>query len=60
VCELTVDFELSGLTMSHRLNVLREAGLIEGDRGGMWIYYRVVPFALEAATEALVPGRVSV
>jgi ArsR family transcriptional regulator len=51
---------LSGPTISHRLEVLREVGLIEGDRRGTWIYYRVVPLALETASEALVPGRVSV
>jgi ArsR family transcriptional regulator, arsenate/arsenite/antimonite-responsive transcriptional repressor len=60
VCERTVDLELSGPTISHRLEVLREVGLIEGDRRGTWIYYRVVPLALETASEALVPGRVSV
>ena len=58
VCELTVGFELSGPTISHHLKVLREAGLIEGDRRGTWIYYRVVPRALEAASETLTPGRV--
>jgi hypothetical protein len=31
-------------------------GLIEGDRHGPWIYYRVVPLALVAASEALVAG----
>ena len=60
VCELTVGFELSGPTISHHLKVLREAGLIEGDRRGTWIYYRVLPQALEAASAALRPGRVSV
>jgi ArsR family transcriptional regulator len=60
VCELTVGFELSGPTISHHLKVLREAGLIEGDRRGTWIYYRVVPGALEAASTALTPGRVLV
>ena len=60
VCELTVGFEVSGPTISHHLKVLREAGLIEGDRRGTWIYYRVLPQALEAASAALRPGRVSV
>jgi ArsR family transcriptional regulator len=41
VCELTVGFEVSGPTISHHLKVLRETGLIEGDRRGTWIYYRV-------------------
>jgi ArsR family transcriptional regulator len=38
--------------------VLREAGLIEGDRRGTWIYYRAVPTALAAASDALAPTRV--
>ena len=58
VCELTVGFDLSGPTISHHLKVLREAGLIEGDRRGTWIYYRVLPQALETASAALVPARV--
>ena len=60
VCDLTVGFELSGPTISHHLKVLREAGLIEGDRRGTWIYYRAVPRALEAASAALVPATISV
>ena len=58
VCELTVRFALSGPTISHHLKVLREAGLIEGDRRGTWIYYRAVPQALDAASTALAPGPV--
>ncbi|MGH3752020.1 MAG: ArsR/SmtB family transcription factor [Pseudonocardiaceae bacterium] len=58
VCELTVGFEVSGPTISHHLKVLRETGLIEGDRRGTWIYYRVRPDALRALSEALQPTRV--
>ncbi|MEV5830925.1 metalloregulator ArsR/SmtB family transcription factor [Spirillospora sp. NPDC052242] len=43
VCDLTGPFELSGPTISHHLKVLRNAGLIEGERRGTWVYYRVVP-----------------
>jgi ArsR family transcriptional regulator, arsenate/arsenite/antimonite-responsive transcriptional repressor len=46
VCELIEPFNLAGPTMSHHLKVLRQAGLIEGERRGTWIYYRVVPTAL--------------
>jgi ArsR family transcriptional regulator len=60
VCELTVGFDVSGPTISHHLKVLREAGLIEGDRRGTWIYYRALPGALGAASEALAPRHVPV
>ena len=44
VCDLTGgDFDVSGPTISHHLKVLREAGLIEGDRRGTWVYYRPQP-----------------
>jgi ArsR family transcriptional regulator len=41
VCDITGDdFEVSGPTISHHLKVLREAGLIDGERRGTWVYYR--------------------
>ena len=44
VCDLTGgDFDVSGPTISHHLKVLREAGLIEGERRGTWVYYRPQP-----------------
>jgi ArsR family transcriptional regulator len=46
VCELTDPFDLSGPTISHHLKVLRDAGLITGERRGTWVYYRVRPEAL--------------
>jgi ArsR family transcriptional regulator, arsenate/arsenite/antimonite-responsive transcriptional repressor len=47
VCDLTSAFDLSQPTISHHLRVLREAGLIESERRGTWVYYRLVPSALE-------------
>jgi ArsR family transcriptional regulator, arsenate/arsenite/antimonite-responsive transcriptional repressor len=47
VCDLTSAFELSQPTISHHLKVLREAGLIDSERRGTWVYYRLVPAALE-------------
>ncbi|MGA8112945.1 MAG: metalloregulator ArsR/SmtB family transcription factor [Actinocatenispora sp.] len=41
VCDITGGFALSGPTISHHLKVLREAGLIAGERRGTWVYYRV-------------------
>jgi ArsR family transcriptional regulator, arsenate/arsenite/antimonite-responsive transcriptional repressor len=46
VCDLTGVFDLTGPTISHHLKVLREAGLITGERRGTWVYYRIVPDAL--------------
>src|SRR5512138_148165 len=47
VCDLTGDdFDVSGPTISHHLKVLREAGLIEGERRGTWVYYRPRPESL--------------
>jgi ArsR family transcriptional regulator len=46
VCDLSGVFDLTGPTISHHLKVLREAGLITGERRGTWIYYRVQPETL--------------
>ena len=47
VCELTTAFDLTQPTISHHLKVLREAGIIDGERRGTWVYYWLVPAALE-------------
>jgi ArsR family transcriptional regulator, arsenate/arsenite/antimonite-responsive transcriptional repressor len=39
VCDLTGSFALTAPTISHHLKVLRQAGLIEGERRGTWVYY---------------------
>jgi ArsR family transcriptional regulator len=40
VCDLTPAFDLSGPTISHHLKTLREAGLVDAERRGTWVYYR--------------------
>ena len=47
VCDLTAAFDLTQPTISHHLKVLREAGIIDSQRRGTWVYYRLVPAALE-------------
>ncbi|GAB3309254.1 ArsR/SmtB family transcription factor [Epidermidibacterium keratini] len=56
VCDLTGAFELTAPTISHHLKVLREAGLIEGERRGTWIYYRSLPHSVDALARLLDVG----
>ena len=45
-CDLTdCCRDLSQSTVSHHLKVLREAGWIEGERRGTWIWYAIRPEA---------------
>ena len=43
VCDLTGASTLPQPTISHHLQVLREAGLIDCERRGTWVYYWVLP-----------------
>ena len=47
VCELSVGIELTQPTISHHLKILRTAGLLDSERRGSWVYYRVVADALQ-------------
>lgn len=40
-------------TASHHLKLLRDAGLVTGDKRGTWIFYRAVPERLTAIEGAL-------
>jgi ArsR family transcriptional regulator, arsenate/arsenite/antimonite-responsive transcriptional repressor len=46
VCDLTDAFDLSQPTISHHLKVLHEAGLVEREKRGVWVYYRAQAAAL--------------
>ena len=46
VCDLTGAFDLSQPTISHHLKVLHEAGLLEREKRGVWVYYRARTAAL--------------
>ena len=47
VCELVPLFDVGQPTVSHHLKVLREAGLVDSERQGLWAYYYVRPEALK-------------
>jgi ArsR family transcriptional regulator len=53
VCFLTEPIGLSQPTVSHHLKVLHTAGLLDREKRGAWVYYRVVPERLEALRAAL-------
>src|SRR3954453_8676747 len=41
VCDLNDAFPLSQPTITHHLKVLHEVGLLEREKRGTWVYYRV-------------------
>jgi ArsR family transcriptional regulator len=41
-------FDVSQSTLSHHLKRLRDAGIVDSERQGLWAYYYVLP---EATTE---------
>ena len=47
VCELVPLFDIAQPTLSHHLKKLREAGIVDSERQGLWAYYYVLPEALE-------------
>lgn len=38
-CEFVACCELAQPTVSHHLKVLKEAGLVRGERRGLWVYF---------------------
>lgn len=58
-CDLEEPLGLSQPTVSHHLKVLREAGLVEGNRRGRWVHYSLVPSRLTEIADALTPGLVA-
>jgi ArsR family transcriptional regulator len=55
VCHLVGPIGLSQPTVSHHLKLLNEAGLLEREKRGTWVYYRVAAARLEAVRDALAP-----
>ncbi|MDR6862827.1 metalloregulator ArsR/SmtB family transcription factor [Phycicoccus sp. 3266] len=53
VCEITPAFDLSSGTISHHLRTLRQAGLVDCERRGTFVYYWIRPEALESLSALL-------
>ena len=47
VTELVPLFDLSQPTISHHLKALRDAGLLQSEKRGLWVYYYVQDGALD-------------
>jgi ArsR family transcriptional regulator len=48
VCDLTAPLGLTQPTVSHHLKVLHDAGLLDRQRRGSWVYYRLLSDRLDA------------
>jgi ArsR family transcriptional regulator, arsenate/arsenite/antimonite-responsive transcriptional repressor len=46
VCDLNDAFDLSQPTISHHLKVLHDVGLLDREKRGVWVYYRINAAAL--------------
>lgn len=53
VCDISMTFDVSQPTISHHLKLLRLAGLLDCERRGTWVYYRVIPSALQRLSSIL-------
>ena len=52
-CDLVGCGDVAQPTVSHHLKVLRDAGLVESDKRGLWVYYRLNPTGLDLARRLL-------
>jgi ArsR family transcriptional regulator len=41
ICDFTAGLELSQPTISHHMSKLKESGLVESEKRGIWVYYRL-------------------
>ena len=53
VCELQEELGAAQSRLSFHLRKLRDAGLVDDRRDGRWVYYRLVPEALDEMRQAL-------
>jgi ArsR family transcriptional regulator len=53
VCDLVAAFNLTQPTISHHMGVLKRAGLVESEKNGIWVYYRLRENLPQGVTRAL-------
>ena len=53
VCDISGAVDVSQPTISHHLKVLKSAGLLQSERRGSWVHYRVVPDSLTVLSTIL-------
>jgi DNA-binding transcriptional ArsR family regulator len=47
VCERVPLFDISQPTLSHHLTKLRTSGIVDSEHRGLWVYYYMLPNALQ-------------
>src|SRR5215204_1932192 len=52
-CDLVEPSGRSQPTVSHHMKILVEAGLVEREKRGLWVWYRLVPSRLDALRAVL-------
>jgi ArsR family transcriptional regulator len=52
-CDVATAIGKTAATASHHLKLLRDAGLVAGDKRGTWIFYRAVPEGLTVISDTL-------
>ena len=52
-CDLVEPSGRSQPTVSHHMKILVDAGLVERDKRGLWVWYRAVPSRLDALRAVL-------
>ena len=55
-CALVEPVGKSQPTVSHHLKVLYDAGLVDREKRGIWVWYWIVPERVESLRAALAPG----
>ncbi len=59
VCDLLPHFDLAQPTISHHLKVLHEAGFVDREKRGTWVFYQARPAALDALAGLFAPAAVA-